>query len=396
MSTYSYDFDKIIDRRNTNCGKWDTIAKKYGRNDLIHLGVADMDFMSPKPILDAFSQVVNHGVFGYTDLNDSFYTSIQRWIKKHNGINIPREWIIFCSRINIAAGICINTFTNPNDKVIINTPAYSPLRNAIIKNNRTVVDSPLIFKNDRYCIDFKQLESVVDENTKMLILCNPHNPTCRVWSKEELEQLVIFCLRHHIYLFVDEIHANLSSKNITHTSMLEIKGDIQNYLICANSITKTFNVPGTIISYMIIPNKEIRDKIAADIDRIGIHNPNIFSVVAVEAGYNYCDDWLEEACSYIDDNEKMFRSYISEHMPKFKVMPREGTYLLWINYENLDVTEKQLEKWFIEEANVEVYMGSAFGKDGEGFFRINLATSRLLLTKALNRMKNAYCNLKSN
>jgi cystathionine beta-lyase len=390
MSTFLTDFDEIIDRRNTNCAKWDTMAKKYGRNDLIHLGVADMDFRSPKPIIDAFSQVIENGIFGYTDLNDAFYTSIQRWIKKYNGVTIPEEWIVFCSRINIAAGICINSLTETNDKVIINTPAYSPLCDAIIKNNRVIVESPLTFKEDHFCIDFEQLESIVDENTKMFILCNPHNPTGRVWTRDEIEQLATFCIKHKIYLFVDEIHANFLAKNLTHTSILQIEGNIQDYLICANSITKTFNVPGIIVSYMIIPNNEIRTKVANDIDRIGIHNPNIFSLAAIEAGYNYCDDWLKDVCAYIDNNDKMVRDYILKYMPKFEVMPREGTYLLWINYEKLNISEKELEKWFLEEANVQVNMGSSFGEDGKGFIRVNIATSRLLLKKVLKRMKDAY------
>lgn len=393
MSEFSYEFDKIIDRSNTNCAKWDTMAKKYDRKDLIHLGVADMDFMSPKPIIDAFTQVIEHGIFGYTDLNDCFYTSIQRWIEKYNSVNISKEWIVFCSRINIAAGICINSLTKPDDKIIINTPAYSPLYNAVIDNKRIIIESPLIYKDNHFCIDFMQLETIIDERTKMFILCSPHNPTGRVWSKEELEQLSSFCIKHNIYLFVDEIHSNLLAENMTHKSMLQIKGDIQDYLICANSITKTFNVPGVIISHMIIPNEEIRTKISTDINRIGIHNPNIFSVVAVEAGYNYCDEWLKEVCSYIDDNDRMVRAYISRHMPEFKVMPREGTYLLWISYKDLNISENQLEKWFIEEAKVEVYMGSLFGKDGRGFFRINIATSRLLLEKALKRMENVYSYL---
>lgn len=387
-----YGFDEIIDRKNTNSAKWDSLAKKYGRNDLIHLGVADMDFKSPEPILDAFKKVVDHGIFGYTDLNDEFYTSIKRWINKQVGIDIPREWIVFCPRINVASSICVDALTKPDAKAIINSPSYSPLKQAVTKNNRQIIENPLIVKDGKFIMDFDYLESVVDNETEMFILCNPDNPSGRAWTKEELKDVADFCEKHDLILFSDEIHADILAKGVNHCSTLTLS-EIHDRLIYASSLTKTFNIPGVIISYMIIPNQELREKIEQSIDKIGMHNPNIFSVVALEAAYNHCDDWLVAVNEYINDNEDFFCKYVNKHMKEFRIMPREGTYLLWIDYSALGIGEEELRDWFINEAKVEVYMGSSFGKDGVGYIRINLGTSRELLRQALSQMQEVYHKL---
>lgn len=386
----SYEFDQIIDRRNTNCAKWDTQAKKYKRKDLIHLGVADMDFRSPEPILQGFQEIVNHGIFGYTDLNDGFYSSIQKWLKKKTTIDIPKEWIVFCPRISISASICVDALTADDASIIINAPTYSPLKNAIIKNNRKAIDNPLLIKDNKFTIDINYLETIVNDKTEMLILCNPDNPSGRVWSIEELREIALFCQKHDLLLFSDEIHSDIISGNLKHNSTISLYNILEDKLICANSMTKTFNIPGVIVSYLIIPDGKIRNKVKAAIDRIGIHNPTIFAVSAVETGYNYCESWINEVNEYIDQNESLFRNYINKYMPEFEVMPREGTYMIWINYSALNVSEEELKNWFINEAKVEVYMGSDFGEYGRGYFRANIATSKLILKKALERMHKSY------
>lgn len=389
-----FDFDQVIDRYKTNSAKWDSQAKKYNRNDLIHMSVADMDFKAPEPIIDALRRVVDHGIFGYTDLNDAFYSSIQRWMKTKHHVEVPQEWIVFCPRINIASSISVEALTSPDAKIIMNTPAYSPLRDAIVKNNRRITESPLIRHENRLTIDFEYLESVVDDKTEMFILVNPDNPSTRVWTKEEMIKVADFCVRHNLFLMVDEIHADILAEGTSFYSSLALPGDIQNKLIYLNSLTKTFNIPGVIISYMIVPNEKVRSVIKKSIDRIGMHNPTIFAVAAVEAGYNDCDEWLEEVNIYINENEKFFRKFLADNMPEFKIMPREGTYLLWIDYTALGVTEDELKNWFIEEAKVDVYMGSNFGKAGDGYIRLNLATPRKQLEQALNKMKDAYWKIK--
>lgn len=390
MGKCNFDFDTVVDRRNSNCGKWDTMDQKYQKKDLIHLGVADMDFQTPEAVIEGLHQCVNHGIFGYTDLNEGFYSGIIRWMKEIHHADIKKEEIVFCPRINISSSICVETFTEPGDEVIIHTPAYGPLYQAIVKNGRKVLDSPLKKSAGGYEMDFGQMEDCVSERTKLLILCSPHNPVGRVWSREELIQAGEFCLRHNLLLFVDEIHGDIVADGVRFVSSLTLPEEIKNILIQVSSPTKTFNVPGVIVSYMVIPNAGLREKIKADIDRIGMHNPNIFSLSVVENAYTKCDGWYHALLKYINENEKYTRAYFAEHMPEFEICPREGTYLLWINYEKLGCTESELEKWFIEEAGVSVYMGTVFQEEGRGYIRLNIASPRKMLEEAYEKMRVVY------
>lgn len=388
------NFDEWNERRNTNCGKWDTVDKKYQKEGMLHLGVADMDFRSPKQIIDAFQDILDKGIFGYTDLSDRFYENIREWMRQKHQAEVSREEIVFCPRINVSSSICVETFTEEMDEVIINTPAYGPLYQAVVKNHRKVVESPLILENGSYKIDFAHLESVVTDKTKMFILCSPHNPVGRVWTREELEEVGAFCKKHDLLLFVDEIHGDIVAEGVTFTTALTLSETVRERLIVATSLTKTFNVPGVIVSYMIVPNEEIRSRIAQTIDRIGMHNPTIFAVAAVEHGYMECEEWYQQMLDYVNENEKFTREFFAEHFPEFEILERQGTYLLWISYEKLGITEEELEKWFLEKANVSVYMGSVFGNQGRGFIRLNIASPRTMLKEAYERMAAVYSELK--
>ena len=388
------NFDEWNERRNTNCGKWDTMDKKYQKEGMLHLGVADMDFRSPKQIIDAFQDILDKGIFGYTDLSDRFYENIREWMRQKHKAEVSREEIVFCPRINVSSSICVETFTEEMDEVIINTPAYGPLYHAVVKNHRKVVESPLILENGSYKIDFAHLESVVTDKTKMFILCSPHNPVGRVWTREELEEVGAFCKKHDLLLFVDEIHGDIVAEGVTFTTALTLSETVRERLIVATSLTKTFNVPGVIVSYMIVPNEEIRSRIAQTIDRIGMHNPTIFAVAAVEHGYMECEEWYQQMLDYVNENEKFTREFFAEHFPEFEILERQGTYLLWISYEKLGITEEELEKWFLEKANVSVYMGSVFGNQGRGFIRLNIASPRTMLKEAYERMAAVYSELK--
>lgn len=394
MSNPEFDFDIIVDRRNTNCGRWDTMDKKYGSSGLIHLGVADMDFRAPRPILDGFQKCLDHGIFGYTDLNDAYFESFISWMKRKHAADVKKEEIVFCPRINISSRLCVETLTEPGDTVIINTPAYGPLYDAIVKNNRNVLESRLILENDRYRIDFRHLEESVTPNTKMFILCSPHNPVGRVWTKEELEQIGEFCLKHHLILFSDEIHGDLTAKGVDFISTLSLREEVRQLLVMASSPTKTFNIPGVILSYLVVPNDELRGEMKKAIDRIGMHNPTVFAVTAAEKAYKECDRWYDAMLAYIDENEDFTRNYFAGHMPEFHIYPREGTYLLWAGYSRLNCTEQELEKWFIEQAHVSVYMGTVFQEAGRGCIRINIASPRKVLEQAYAQMSAVYEKLK--
>lgn len=388
------NFDEWNERRNTNCGKWDTMDKKYQKEGMLHLGVADMDFRSPKQIIDAFQDILDKGIFGYTDLSDRFYENIREWMRQKHQAEVSREEIVFCPRINVSSSICVETFTEEMDEVIINTPAYGPLYQAVVKNHRKVVESPLILENGSYKIDFAHLESVVTDKTKMFILCSPHNPVGRVWTREELEEVGAFCKKHDLLLFVDEIHGDIVAEGVTFTTALTLSETVRERLIVATSLTKTFNVPGVIVSYMIVPDEEIRSRIAQTIDRIGMHNPTIFAVATVEHGYMECEEWYRQMLAYVNENETFTREFFAEHFPEFEILERQGTYLLWISYEKLGITEEELEKWFLEKANVSVYMGSVFGNEGRGFIRLNIASPRAMLKEAYERMAAVYSEIK--
>lgn len=388
------NFDEWNERRNINCGKWDTMDKKYQKEGMLHLGVADMDFRSPKQIIDAFQDILDKGIFGYTDLSDRFYENIREWMRQKHQAEVSREEIVFCPRINVSSSICVETFTEEMDEVIINTPAYGPLYQAVVKNHRKVVESPLILENGSYKIDFAHLESVVTDKTKMFILCSPHNPVGRVWTREELEEVGAFCKKHDLLLFVDEIHGDIVAEGVTFTTALTLSETVRERLIVATSLTKTFNVPGVIVSYMIVPDEEIRSRIAQTIDRIGMHNPTIFAVAAVEHGYMECEEWYRQMLAYVNENETFTREFFAEHFPEFEILERQGTYLLWISYEKLGITEEELEKWFLEKANVSVYMGSVFGNEGRGFIRLNIASPRAMLKEAYERMAAVYSEIK--
>ncbi|WP_103680697.1 MalY/PatB family protein [Alkalispirochaeta sphaeroplastigenens] len=387
-----FDFEAIINRKNTNCAKWDTLGSKYGRSDLIHLGVADMDFAAPPAIIEAFQKIIDHGIFGYTDINQKFYDSIIKWQKEKLEVNVSQKEIVFCPRINIAAGCLIRSCTSRDARIIINSPGYSPLYESISKNGRTPVENPLVRDGDIFKMDFENLKKIVDEKTEMFILCNPDNPSGRVWSIEEMNAISDFCDKNDLILFSDEIHSDLISSGNSHTSINNLNNNsLKN--VYANSITKSFNVPGIIISYLIIKDENIRKKVNNEIDVLGMHNPNIFSVVAVEAAYMKSESWLKSLNNYLDANDIFFRDFILREMPAFRVLPREGTALLWIDCSSINLTEEELSRWFIEEARVEVYMGSNFGFRGIGYIRVNIGTSRKILEKALIRMKKAFPKL---
>lgn len=384
-----YNFDEVINRYGTNCAKWDEADELYGKG-LIHLAVADMDFKSPKPVIDAMQKSLNHGVFGYTVLNDKYYNLTQDWMRKRYNWGIDKEWIVFSPRIGISVSLIIQTLTEEGDGIVIQSPSYSPLRNAVLKNNRKLITNPLKLVNDKYEMDFDDLEKKIDDSTKILILCSPHNPVARVWTIEELQRLGEICIKNDLIIISDEIHSDILYRGKKHTPIASISHDIANRTIICNSITKTFNVPGLMVSNLIIPNEEIRKSIEASLDTLGIHNPNVFCVQVLEAAYSDYDEWIDEMLSYIESNFRYFKRYIEKYMPELRVIEPEGTYLVWVDCRGLNIDEREINDWLTNKGKVGVYLGSVFGKEGKGFIRINLATARKTLEAALERMYRTY------
>lgn len=396
-----YDFDEQIDRRNTNSAKFDEMDALFG-SDVMHLGVADMDYRSPKPIIEAMQNIVEKGVFGYTIWPENYEELVSQWMKRRYGQETKNEWVVFSPRINMALNMAVETFTNEGDGIVLHTPAYTALQNAVEKYNRVMIESPLVLENGRYKMDFQQLRRNLDEKkaqgvcAKIMLLCNPHNPTGRVWEIEELQQVVDICKEYDLLLISDEIHEDFVKKGHKFVSCLRFQEDLQGRMIVCNSITKTFNVPGVILSNLLIPDQGIRERMKETMDRWGLHNPNIFAAGIMEAAYTQCDEWIEQVNAYLDENYEFLKKYLEKNMPELEVIPSEGTYMAWVQTEKLQISPEELEKFFIEDAKVSVYMGSRYGKHTDSFIRINIATSRSYLQEALERIRAQYYKIAPN
>lgn len=396
-----YDFDEQIDRRNTNSAKFDEMDALFG-SDVIHLGVADMDYRSPKPIIEAMQNIVEKGVFGYTIWPENYEELVSQWMKRRYGQETKNEWVVFSPRINMALNMAVETFTNEGDGIVLHTPAYTALQNAVEKYHRVMIESPLVLENGRYKMDFQQLRRNLDEKkaqgvcAKIMLLCNPHNPTGRVWEIEELRQVVDICKEYDLLLISDEIHEDFVKKGHKFVSCLRFQEDLQGRMIVCNSITKTFNVPGVILSNLLIPDQGIRERMKETMDRWGLHNPNIFAAGIMEAAYTQCDEWIEQVNTYLDENYEFLKKYLEKNMPELEVIPSEGTYMAWVQTEKLQISPEELEKFFIEDAKVSVYMGSRYGKHTDSFIRINIATSRSYLQEALERIRAQYYKIAPN
>lgn len=396
-----YDFDEQIDRRNTNSAKFDEMDALFG-SDVMHLGVADMDYRSPKPIIEAMPNIVEKGVFGYTIWPENYEELVSQWMKRRYGQETKNEWVVFSPRINMALNMAVETFTNEGDGIVLHTPAYTALQNAVEKYHRVMIESPLVLENGRYKMDFQQLRRNLDEKkaqgvcAKIMLLCNPHNPTGRVWEIEELQEVVDICKEYDLLLISDEIHEDFVKKGHKFVSCLHFQEDLQGRMIVCNSITKTFNVPGVILSNLLIPDQGIRERMKETMDRWGLHNPNIFAAGIMEAAYTQCDEWIEQVNEYLDENYEFLKKYLEKNMPELEVIPSEGTYMAWVQTEKLQISPEKLEKFFIEDAKVSVYMGSRYGKHTDSFIRINIATSRSYLKEALERIRAQYYKIAPN
>lgn len=396
-----YDFDEQIDRRNTNSAKFDEMDALFG-SDVMHLGVADMDYRSPKPIIEAMQNIVEKGVFGYTIWPENYEELVSQWMKRRYEQETKTEWVVFSPRINMALNMAVETFTNEGDGIVLHTPAYTALQNAVEKYNRVMIESPLVLENGRYKMDFQQLRRTLDDKkaqgvcAKIMLLCNPHNPTGRVWEIEELQEVVDICKEYDLLLISDEIHEDFVKKGHKFVSCLHFQEDFQGRMIVCNSITKTFNVPGVILSNLLIPDQGIRERMKETMDRWGLHNPNIFAAGIMEAAYTQCDEWIEQVNAYLDENYEFLKKYLEKNMPELEVIPSEGTYMAWVQTEKLQISPEELEKFFIEDAKVSVYMGSRYGKHTDSFIRINIATSRSYLQEALERIRAQYYKIAPN
>lgn len=384
------DFSQVINRRGTDCYKWDAADREIGSTDTIQMGCADMDFKSPPEILDELSTLLDHGVLGYATLTEQFAPSIVTWYCNRHNCELQPEWILYVPRIVVACSVIINTFTQSGDKVILNSPYYPPLNDVTSSCHREVISPKLIEKDGRYVMDFEDLEKHVDASTKVMIFVSPHNPTTRVWTREELQEVADFCVKHDLLLFVDEIHSDFTAAGYNFISMADIAGPIQDRLILVNAPAKTFNVTGSAISYLIVPNEQLRKRLEKGLEAAGETDANIFGNTIMRAAYQKCSYYVDEINSYIDDNDALMRTELPKIFPEVVVKPREGTFLLWVDFTKVFANETEQQDFFIHQAKVNVLPGSHFGPNFDGFARINIGCPRATLEEVLNRLSAAW------
>lgn len=383
-----YDFDSIIDRRNTSCAKWDNLVPLYGRDDLIPLWVADMDFPTATPITEALRKRIEHNVFGYTFPSDDYYKAIAGWMARRHNWKVEREWITYTPGVVPALSYCVRAFTEPGDKIIIQSPVYHPFYNVIKDNGREIVKNPLKFEDGKYYMDYDDLENKIDSRTKMLILCSPHNPVGRVWKEEELRKLADICMRNNILIVSDEIHFDIVYSGNRHIVLGSISDDIRNNCVVLTAPSKTFNIAGLQVSNAIISNDELRRIYRDELNKDHISAPNIFGGVALIAAYNESEEWLDELLKYLEGNRDFFMSYINERIPQLKAINPEGTYLIWVDCNGLNMNPDELKNFFINKCRLALNDGRMFGEEGRGFMRFNIGCPRFLLKEALERIEN--------
>ena len=389
-----YNFDTVIERRGTNSYKWDFAEKFVGEEDALPVWVADMDFQSPAPIVEALKERVEHGVFGYTAVPDSCYEAIIAWMKQRHGWEIEQDWIVFTAGVVPAFFWAVHAYTEPGDAVLVQPPVYYPFSKAVTNNNRQLVENELVYRDGRYEIDFDDLEQkLASPETKLFIFCSPHNPVGRVWSPEELQRLANLCLKHEVILCSDEIHSDLIFEGGKHTPTAMLSEEIARNTVTCMAANKTFNIAGLSTGFMIVSDSKLRQKFLRAREGVGVIMQNIFGILATEVAYREGEEWLEQLLSYLQGNLEFLLRFFEERIPRIKVIKPEGCYLVWLDCKELGLKEAELKNFMLKDAKVWMNDGPVFGKGGSGFQRLNFACPRVTLKEALTRIERAVNSL---
>lgn len=380
-------FNTPIGRLSTASEKWDGLEHIFGVTDALPMWVADMDFAAPPSVIKALQTRVEHGVFGYTQRTDAYHAAVINWMERRHSWKIQSDWIVFTPGIVPALSIAVQQFTSPGDAVVIQTPVYPPFYEVVRGQGRELITNPLIEKQGQYTMDLEQLEtSLQTGKVKMLILCSPHNPVGRVWTREELEALASLCLKYNALIVSDEIHADLVYERGAHTPLSLISEEIANHSLICTAPSKTFNIPGLCTSNIIIANAELRERFALGVRTMGLSSISTFGATATEAAYDEGEQWLDQCLTYIRGNMEYVQQYVTAHMPGISVLLPEATYLLWLDFRGLGMTHAELTHKLLHEAKLAFNDGTVFGAESSGFMRMNVACSRATVEEALRRL----------
>ena len=377
-----YDFDEQISRRGTDSYKWDSAESE----NVLPMWVADMDFHTAPAIVDALRRRIEHGIFGYTRVPDSYYEAVTSWFARRHGWKMDREWIIYTSGVVPAVSAIIKALTVPGDKVLVQTPVYNCFFSSIRNNGCEMVSSPLVFADNTYTIDYEDQErKAADPKVKVMLLCNPHNPAGRVWRREELMRIGEICIRHGVTVVSDEIHCEQVFPGHRYTPFASISEDFLRHSVTCISPSKAFNIAGLQIANIVCADADRRARIDRAINDNEVCDVNPFGVIATQAAYNEGEEWLNQLIEYLHGNYLYMREFCREHLPEFSVTVLEGTYLVWMDCRKLCISSEELERRLVAEAGLWLNAGTMYGAEGEGFMRWNIACPRNTLTEGLKR-----------
>lgn len=383
-------FDEVIDRRLTNSVKWDGLKMIYGQDDLLPMWVADMDFASPKEIQRAIMQRAEHSVYGYSMAPEEMNKTVCEWVEKRYNFKISEKWLVPSPGVVSGIAFAIQALTEEGDKVLIQTPVYAPFYSIIENNRREIVTNPLRLVDGKYEMDFDDFERKLKQGVKLFVLCNPHNPVGRVWTKEELKTVGNLCKKYGVYIISDEIHGDIIYKPNVHHPIAALNDDFLERTITCIAPSKTFNIPGLQASMMIIAEEELRKKVRMAQSKIGYHGFNLFGSIALTAAYAHGEKWLEQLLDYLQGNVELATTFINEEIPELTAIQPEGTYLLWIDCRKLGLSDDELKDALLNKGKLALEPGKKYGKDGEGFVRMNIGCPRSTLEEGLRRLKLAF------
>jgi len=384
------NFEQPIDRLGSNSVKWDAILKSYNEENLLPLWIADMDFKAPAGVLQAYQKLLEHGILGYADTPDTLYTAISNWEQEHFKLAVRKEEILFFSGVLAGITTAIQAFTKPNDVILIHDPVYPPFANIITTNRRQLVRSQLVEENGHFVMDLADMEEKFKQHqVKVMILCNPHNPGGRVWTKKELYQLGELCQKYQVLVLSDEIHQDLVFPPNKMTSFFNAGEGFSNFSLQFTSMTKTFNLAGIKNSVVFVKNEKLRSQLIRKQEENFQQEINTFGLVGMEAAYETGEEWLAELLPYIQSNITYTMNFFREQLPKVKIMEPEGTYLLWLDFSEYDLSDKELEERFVHKGKVVLNTGVSYGPSGKQHMSLNVACPRVVLEEGLNRIVRA-------
>lgn len=386
----TYDFDRVTERRGTASLKYDFAAQRRKPADALPLWVADMDFSAPPCVLEALAARVAHGVFGYTEITPAYFEAVAGWYAARFGWQVKREWLVKTPSVVFAICAAIRAFTKEGDAVLIQTPVYYPFTESVRANDRKLVENRLVLEGDRYVIDFGDFEAKIRDNgVKLFLLCSPHNPVSRVWTREELARVGEICLRHGVLVVADEIHQDFIYPGHKHTVFADLAPELAASTVTCTAPTKTFNLAGLQISNIFICNAALRRRFDQEVDRAGFSQANAMGVAACEAAYRHGGPWVEALLHYLRDNMDYLDGFLKGHVPNIRLIPPEGTYLAWLDCRELNLSDADLDDFMLRRAKLWLDAGTMFGPGGEGFQRINVACPRSTLAQALRQLEEA-------